>query len=256
MTATTAAHQHALDDRPLAAVGEEQHVDQDDGGDEEQDPPQRRGDDALGGVDAVAPGLLARGGQVEPLVVGGLLGRGRRLDGPHGPEHGQAPGVDGTGLGAGLHPRPLLADDRPSVADQLPAEPPAGGGGQELGRLELLDHGQRLGLGPRLGVVVAGEGEEHDEPEQQGEPGGEHPEHPGGAVAVAEEAPLRGAPADRQHGGDGRRHHDRDDQPTQEEVHRQSGWPRTAGRASPGRGDCVRPGAGGVDRSRLVPAVG
>ena len=238
------AHQQALGDRPLPAVGEEQHVDHDDRGDEEQDPPQRRRDDALGGVDAVAPGLLARGGQVEPLVVGGLLGRGRRLDGLHGPEQGQGPGVDGTGLGAGLHPRPLLADDRPSVADQLPAEPLAGGGRQELGRLELLDHGQGLGLGPRLGVVVAGEGEEHDEPEQEGEPGGEHPEHPGGAVAVAEVATLRGAPADQQHGGDGHRHRRRDDQPRQEEVH--------AGQAAPGRPGAhhlhgvirVRPGAG------------
>jgi len=178
-------------------------------------------------VDAVAPGLLARGGQVEPLVVGGLLGRGRRLDGLHGREHRQGPGVDGTGLGAGLQPRPFLADDRPSVADQLPAEPRAGGGRQELGGLELLDHGQRFALGPRLGLVVAGEGEEDDEPEQEREPGGEHPEHPGGAVAVAEVATLRGAPADQQHGGDGQRHRHHDNQERQDEVH--------AGEVAPGR---------------------
>ena len=62
-------------------------------------------------------------------------------------------------------------------------------------------------------------GEDHDEPEQEGEPGGQDPEHPGGAVAVGEVAAVRGAPADQQHGGDRHRHRRRDEDDSQGKVH-------------------------------------
>ena len=85
------AHQHPLRHGALAAVGEEQHVDEDHAGDEEEDDPERRRDHADGAVDPVAACLLARRRLLEPLVVGGLLTRGLRLDAAHRAEQLQAP---------------------------------------------------------------------------------------------------------------------------------------------------------------------
>ena len=58
-------------------------------------------------------------------------------------------------------------------------------------------------LGARPGRVEAREGEEHDEPEQHREAGGEHAEHAGGPVAVVEVAAVGRPAAHQQHGGDG-----------------------------------------------------
>ena len=60
-------------------------------GDEEQHDPERGRDHADGAVDAIPPRLLARRGLVEPLVVGGLLGRGLRLHRLQRPEHRARP---------------------------------------------------------------------------------------------------------------------------------------------------------------------
>ena len=80
-------------------------------------------------------------------------------------------------------------------------ELPANGDGQELGGLELLRHEASLRLRPAPGLVVALEGEDDDQPEQDREAGGDHAEHPGRPVAVGEVAAFRSAAADEQHRG-------------------------------------------------------
>lgn len=116
-----------------------------------------------------------------------------------------------------------------------------GGSRQEVGRLELLDHRQRLALGPGLGFVIAVEGEKHDETEQEGESGGEHSEHARGARSPS----LKKLPS-----GARRRTssiaatatatccHDDDNSPG--EVHCRSGCVRSVRSASVGSGICIR----------------
>jgi hypothetical protein len=59
---------------------------------------------------------------------------------------------------------------------------------EELRVLDLLHDDQRLLLGAASRLVVTVEREEDDEPEQNREPGREHTEDPGRAVAVLKEA--------------------------------------------------------------------
>ena len=72
-------HQHALHDRALAAVGEEQHVHEDHARDEEEHDPELGRDHPDRAVDAVEPRFLPRRCLIEPLVVGGLLDGRLRL---------------------------------------------------------------------------------------------------------------------------------------------------------------------------------
>ena len=184
-------HHRRLDEGPLAAVGEEQHEDEDDPGREEQHDPERHRDHALGAVRAVVAGRFAVGRLVEPFAVRRLLGSSLRLRPlwialniatPHGlirfsesPER-----ICGHSI----------VDDVARVTDERIRQRLAGGGGEELCRLELLGHDRRLVLGARARGVVALEGEEDDEPEHHGEPGRDHAEHAGRAVAVLEVAAL------------------------------------------------------------------
>ena len=156
-------------------------------------------------VDPVLPGLLAGRCLLEPLVVGGLLARAGRLDALQRAEHRHSPGIEGIAQSAGLHPLPLAVHDVPAVADELARQLAAGGAGEELGGLDLLRHHERLGLGAGARLVVAREGEEDDEAEQNREAGRQHAEHAGGAVSVGEIAPLGRPPADEQHRRDGDR---------------------------------------------------
>ena len=190
ITATTEPDQHALDDRALAAVGEEEHEREDHARDEEEHDPELGRDHADGAVDAIEPRFLARGGLVEPLVVGGLLGRRLRLHGLQRAEQPHAPRVDRVSLRAGAHPVPLAVDDRAPVADELAGELAGGRSREELCVLDLLDDDQRLLLGAAARLVVAREGEEDDEPEQHREPGRQHAEDPRRAIAVLEVAAL------------------------------------------------------------------
>ena len=113
-----------------------------------------------------------------------------------------APRVDLVAERAGLHPVPLRAGDGAGVADELARQLRLGRLRQELRGLELLRHDERLGLGALARLVVAREGEEHDEAEEHGEAGRQHAEHAGGPVAVGEE-PLLGRPAaHEEHRGD------------------------------------------------------
>ena len=69
------------------------------------------------------------------------------------------------------------------------------------------------------GLVVAGEGQEDDEPQQDREAGGQHPEHARGAVAVLEDAAGRGVAADEQQGAHCEPHGRTDDDDAPPEVH-------------------------------------
>ena len=190
------ADEHGLRARALGAVREEEHEREHHARGEEEHEPDGGGDDPGRAVDPVASCLLAVGGLVEPLAVRRLLGRRPRLDRVQGAEEREAPRVDRAARAAGLHLGPLPVDDVAAVAEELAAEARADALREELRRLELLDDGQRLSLaaGPRL--VVAREGQEHDEAGEDREPGREHAEDARRAVAVREVAPLRRAAAD------------------------------------------------------------
>ena len=215
-------HQHRLRVPALGAVGEEEHEHEDRGGDEEQHDPQRIRDHADRAVDAVAARLLARAREVHPVVIGRLLGRRlgcHRLDRAkqrHGPR------VERLAFGPVGQGGPLLADHGPPVTDELAAEALAGGWRQELGGLELLAQRQRLGLRAAARLVVAGEGQKDDQAEEDGEPGGQHAEDAGGAVAVLEDAARRRSAPDEQERCDGDARDKRDDRDRQDDAHRRS----------------------------------
>ena len=122
-------------------------------------------------------------------------------------------------LGARLHLVPLHGGDAPAVADELARQLRAEVGREELRGLDLLHEHERLRLGARARLVVAREGEEDDEAEQDGEARREDAEHAGRAVAVREVAALGRAAADEQHRGDRDARHGRDDEEPEEEVH-------------------------------------
>ena len=197
-----AAHHRPLHDHSLAAVGEEEHEDEDDPGAQKQDDPQRGRDHTLGAVCAVGARALAVGPLVEPLAVGGLLGGRARLDRLQRMEHGDAPRVVPLAQGACIHLRPFLVHDRARVAD-------------ELTRDDL-----RLGHGTAARGVEALEREEDDEAEEHCEAGREHAEDAGRAVPVLEVASLGSPPADEQHRGGCGCGDQQDDQGRPEEVHR------------------------------------
>ena len=167
ITAVTEPISSAWVTAPLGAVREEQHVDEDDRRDEEEDDPQRNRDHALGAVDAIAARLLAGGGLREPRVVGRLLGWPTRAARPlsvlkSATPHGliASPWVPAS---MRSHSGPAT---RAGVAEELAGQVRGGRAGQELGRLHLLDDGERLGLGARPRLVVAGERQEDDEAER------------------------------------------------------------------------------------------
>jgi hypothetical protein len=170
-------------------------------------------------VDAVLASDLAGLGLIQPLPIVGLLaGRGGLVFSQRG-EHRRAPRVDLRVEGAGSHAIPFTVDHKPGVTHQLTSELAADLGGQPLGRLDLLGDGQRLGLGPRPRGVVALEAEEDQETQQHGEPCRQHPEHTRRPVAVVVVATLRGPAPGHQHGGDGERRHDDNDQRRPQDVH-------------------------------------
>ena len=148
------------------------------------------GDRAVSGLDPAQPVGLAIGGLVEPLRVGGLLGGRLRNDLRERLEERDAPRVLQRPL-AGAQGRPLDAHGGPSVTDQLAGEQRRLRLRQELSGLVLLDHVARLALSTAERRVVRREREEHDEPEQHREPGREHAEDSGRAVAVVEEPACR-----------------------------------------------------------------
>ena len=130
-------------------------------------------------MDAVEARLLARRGLLEPLVVRGLFARALRLHRLQRPEELGAPRVEVVAERPIAHPRPLVADDGSGVADRLTRQLGGRGLGEELRRLDLLHDDLRLRLGAAARLVVAREGEEDDEAEQHGEPGGEDAEDAG-----------------------------------------------------------------------------
>ena len=115
-------------------------------------------------------------------------------------------------MGAVLHRGPLAVDDVAGVADEFGGELRPHGLVEELGGLVLL--GDELGLGgcAGAGFVVAGEGEEDDEAEDDGEAGGEDAEDSCRAVAVVEVAAFGGIAAAKQEGGDRNRGDNDDDE--------------------------------------------
>ena len=73
---------------------------------------------------------------------------------------------------------PLAVDDRPGVADQLAGELAADVGREELGGLDLLGHGERLGLGAATGGVVALEARKIKKPSRTEKPVASTPKMP------------------------------------------------------------------------------
>src|SRR5436190_82532 len=158
-----AAHHRRLHDHSLAAVCEEEHEDEDESCAQKEDDPERRRDHAFSTVSPVGARGLAVGALIEPLAVGGLLGRRARLDSLQGAEHGQPPRVVSGAEGARLHPRPFLAYYGARVADELTREATTHREGHELGRLELLRDDLRLAHSAAARGVEALEGKEDDE---------------------------------------------------------------------------------------------
>ena len=105
----------------------------------------------------------------------------------------------------------------------------------QLRRLVLLDHIGRLALRAAQGRVVGREGEVDDEAEQDGEARREHAEDPGRAVAVREEAPGRGEPAQQEEQTDRDDDGGEDDRKGEEQVHRPRFCPGFRRRSSPRR---------------------
>ena len=164
-------------------------------------------------------GDLAGLGLIEPFAVRRLFDRRFQINILQRLEHRRAPQVDVLPEGVVLHPVPLLANDEPGVADELAGELVAEPVRQALGGLDLLSDGQRLGLRSRPRRVVALERQEDEEPEQYGEPGGQHTEDAGRPVTVGVVAAFRRPAPHQQHHGDGERRHHHDDQGTPEQVH-------------------------------------
>ena len=212
-------HQHPLGHGALAAVGEEEHVGEDHRRDEEEDDPELRGDHPDRPVDPVAARLLTGRRLVEPLVVRRLLAGGARLDAADRAEQLQGPRVRSVADGAVLHARPLDADDGAPVADELAGQRRRHGRRELLRVLDLLHEDERLGLRSRPGLVVALEGQEDDEAEQDGEAGGEDAEDAGCPIAVREVAALRRAAAHEEHRRDGDPGRQGDDECSPDEVH-------------------------------------
>src|SRR6185503_916132 len=94
------------------------------------------------------------------------------------------------------------------------------------------------------------EGEEDDEPEQDGKARSEHAEDAGRTIAVLEVAAVGRPTADEQHGGDGNRGHHGDDQRRPEEVH--PAGPCAAG----GNSISARRAVSGVSGTVIRPRVG
>ena len=184
------SHEHTLGDGPLGAVGEEEHVADDHDREQDEDDPERRWDDAFRPVDAVDSGSLAVGRVVEPLVEGGLLHRRLGLEGAHGAEELDAPGVDIAHGVPGLRLRPLDVDDGPAVADELATQLCGYGRREELRGLDLTPERKGLLLRAHAGLVVAREREEDDESGQHGKARRQNAEDPGSPVAVGEVAAL------------------------------------------------------------------
>ena len=131
--------------------------------------------------------------------------------------------------------RPLVVDDVAPVADELAGEQRRGRLRHQLRRLVLLDHVGRLALRAAQGRVVGREGEVDDEAEQDGEARREHAEDPGRAVAVGEEAPGRGEPAQQEEQADRDGDGGEDDREGEEQVHRPRFCPGFRRRSSPRR---------------------
>ena len=164
---------------------------------------------------AVLPGRRL----AQPPVVGRLLGRGPRLDGPQRAEHLDGPRVELLAERAVLHPLPLHAGHRPGVADQLAGQLARGcGDAKNCAVSTCCATMQRLGLRAGPGRVVAGERQEHHEAEQHREPGRQHAEHAGGTVAVVEVAAVRRPAPHQQHRPDGQRNGDENDHHVEQDV--------------------------------------
>jgi hypothetical protein len=111
-------------------------------------------------------------------------------------------------------------DDRARIADDLALDPmPVRGGLEELCDLVLLQDRGRLLLGLALGVGVALERQQDDEPERDREARAENAEHARGPVAVAEVAAAGGHPAQQQHQRHHRGHRCDEDRGGEEQVH-------------------------------------
>ena len=118
-----------------------------------------------------------------------------------------------------LHPGPFVERDVAAVADDVAGETLFLALGQELRGLEELPRQERLGVGAALGLVVAREGEDDDQAEQDREARREHAEDARGPVAVGEVAAFGRASPHEQHYRDCRGGDADGDEGRPEDVH-------------------------------------
>src|SRR4051812_22129744 len=140
---------------------------------------------------SVAARTFPVGSLVEPLAVGGLLGRRAWLGSLQLLHHGDAPWVPRRRERAGLHPRPLLVHDVSGVADELAGEDASYVRREKLCCFELLVDDLRLGFRAAARRVETLESQEDHEADQHRKAGCNHTEDPRGTVAVLEIAAGR-----------------------------------------------------------------
>ena len=237
------ARHQPLDHGAFTAVGEEEHVDEDQHRGQEQHDPQRLGNDPFRRVETVTPCFLPCAGLGEPGVVRALLGGGRRLDRLERAEHREPPRIDRLEPAPRLHRRPLEVHHRSRVALDLAREHGTGVRRHQLGGLEELDDRQRLGLGSRTRSVVLGEREEDHEAEQQRESRREDAEHAGRPVAVVEVPALGSATSHAEDRRDHPRARSEDDERSESPPHRSlaTGEPSRSAGVPPVRSDGRHP---------------
>src|SRR5439155_5074607 len=113
-----------------------------------------------------------------------------------------------------------VPDDTAAVADELRLEQVFARRGEELGKLELLEHAIRFVPGFGAGIHVVLEGEKDYESEEDREGGADEAKNTGGAVGVGEEATSGRPLSDEKEGGEARDDRDDDYEPGEAEAHK------------------------------------
>ena len=188
-------------------------------------PVRKRTTHSGGGITPAAPCIRSvRACSTSPISSSHFAERGflcwlLRLDPLGRSKEPDAPRVESALVCALLHTGPFVERDVAAVADDVARETLFLARGQELRGLEELPRQERLGVGAALGLVVAREGEDDDQTEQDREARREHAEDARGPVTVGEVAAFRRASPHEQHHRDRRCGDGDGEQARPEDVH-------------------------------------